>query len=235
MNDAWSPHFLRETQKRRTSQIACPGANPILILTLILCIGYASAGCSPDSPPETSDYLIRIGPTVLTEADFNQSFEFQKTAYGDSISDPEQLKQLKRDILRELSERIVMLERARETGVQISSKELDAAVQSIQRTYPPGEFEKHLLESGISFRMWREELKTRLIIDKLLQKDISAREIIAPDTADVDRKMKERLQRDGVEATYPSWIRSLRKNYPLEINEAALHHVLDTQPSITSK
>jgi hypothetical protein len=198
-------------------------------------VGCASVGCSPGSPPETRDYLVRIGATVLTEADFNQSFEFQKTAYGDSISDPEQLKQLKRDIFRELTERAVMLERARETGIRISPEELETAVQSIQQAYPPGEFEKTLLESAISYRMWREELKTRLIIDKLLQKDITTREIIAPETTDVDRKMKERLQRDGAEAAYPSWIRELREKYPVDINEVALHHILNPQPSISSK
>ena len=89
---------------------------------LVISAGCGFFGCSPDSPPGTSDYLVRIGATVLTEADFNQSFEFQKTAYGDSIQDPEQLKQLKRDIFRELVERAIMLERARETGVRISPK-----------------------------------------------------------------------------------------------------------------
>ena len=213
----------------------CPGANSILILMLVISAGCGFFGCSPDSPPGTSDYLVRIGATVLTEADFNQSFEFQKTAYGDSIQDPEQLKQLKRDIFRELVERAIMLERARETGVRISPKELETAVQSIQRAYPPGEFEKTLLESAISFRIWREELKTRLVIDKLLQKDITAREIIAPETADIDRRMKERLQRDGAEAAYPSWIRKLRVKYPIEINDMSLHHILNTQPTISSK
>lgn len=213
----------------------CPRPNPILILMLVISAGFAFFGCSQDSPPGASDYLVRIGATVMTEADFNQSFEIQKTAYGDSMQDPEQLKQLKQDIFRELTERAIMLERARETGVRISPKELETAVQSIQQAYPPGEFEKTLLESAISFRIWREELKTRLIIDKLLQKDITAREIIAPETAAVDRQMKERLQRDGAEAAYPSWIRKLREKYPIEINEISLHHILNTQPKISPK
>ncbi|AOY58015.1 uncharacterized protein, SurA domain [Desulfococcus multivorans] len=144
-------------------------------------------------------------------------------------------KQVRQDIFKELMIRAVMLERARETGIRISPQETEAAVQAIQQAYPPGEFEKTLLESAVSFRSWRNELKTRLLIDKLLQKDIAIPEIVAPGVADVDRKTEERLQRDGVEAAYPSWIRKLRRKYPVDVNDAAVHHILNRQPTISSK
>jgi len=212
-----------------------PKANSLLVLICVISFEYSCIGCSPENPTETSAYLVRIGTTILTETDFNQAFNFQKTAYGDAISDPVLLKQVKQDIFQELMVRAVMLERAREKGIRVSSQETEAAIQAIQRTYPPGEFEKTLLESAISFRAWRNELKTRLLIDKLLQKDITIREIVAPEVADVDRKMEERLQRDGVEAAYSSWIRRLQWKYPVDINELALHHILNRQPIISSK
>ncbi|WP_373498820.1 SurA N-terminal domain-containing protein [Desulfococcus sp.] len=206
-----------------------------LIRILAVFFGFAAFGCSRDNSPETSGFLLRIGATVLTEADFKRSFDVQKTVYGNSASDPELLKQLKRDIFRELVERALILERARETGIRVSPRELETAVRSIRRSYPPGEFEKALFTSAVSYQMWREELKARLIIHKLILRDIGIREIIPPEVADIDRNRHKRLQREIAEAAYPDWIGKLRGKYSVDFNEVALRRLINTQPSILSK
>ena len=206
-----------------------------LIRILTLLFGFAVVGCSRDNPPETSGFLFRIGATILTEADFKRSFAVQKTVYGNAVSDPELMKQIKRDIFCELVERAVMLERARETGIRISHQEMETAVRSIRRAYPPGEFEKTLFKSAVSPRMWREELKARLIIGKLILRDMGIREIMAPEAADIDRNRPKRLQREIAEAAYPAWIAKLRGKYPVDFNDAALRRLINTQPSISSK
>jgi hypothetical protein len=206
-----------------------------LIHLLALFLGLAALGCSREKPAADSGFLFRIGGTVLTEADFKRSLEVQKAVYGGAASDPELLRQLKRDIFRELVERAVILERARETGTRISAQELDAAVRSIRVAYPPGEFEKAFFASAVSYPMWREELRARLIIDKLIRRDIGAGEILSPEVADIDRNTHKRLQREIVEAAYPEWMRKLRGKYPVDFNEAAMRRLINTKPLLSSK
>lgn len=206
-----------------------------LIRLLALFLGFAALGCSQEKPAADSGFLFRIGATVLTEADFKRSLDVQKAVYGGAAADPELLRQLKRDVFRELVERAVILERARETGTRISPQELDDAVGSIRRAYPPGEFEKALFTSAVSYPMWREELRARLIIEKLIRRDIGAGEILAPEVADIDRNTHIRLQREIAEAAYPDWMRRLRGKYPVDFNEAALRRLIHMKPLMTSK
>ena len=206
-----------------------------LIHLLVLILVFTVLGCSQEKSTANTDFLLRIGATVLTEADFKRSLEVQKAVYGGAASDPELLRQLKRDVFRELVERAVILERARETGTRISARELDDAVRSIRRSYPPGEFERALFTSPVSYPMWREELRARLIIDKLIQRDIGAREILAPELADMERNKCKRLQREIAEAAYPDWMCKLRGKYPVDFNEAALRRLIHTKPLLSSK
>jgi hypothetical protein len=121
----------------------------------------------------------------------------------------------------------------------LDNRELEAAIRNIQKDYPEGEFKEMLLESAVPYSVWKDRLRVRLLMEKVVNKDllptlnITAREIEAYykahedeftveddelPKADLKRRMLEQLRRQKEEAAYPQWIDGLRKRYGVKIN-----------------
>lgn len=187
------------------------------------------SGCpeSATGPPEP-EFLIRVGETTLSHTEFNRAFDIHKMAYDyDRIDDPATLQEMKRQFLKQMTEQVLLRERARDMGLTISDTELNAAVRSFQAGYPEGEFEKALLESAISFENWKEGVRTRLLIEKVVQADlaekvsVTSEEIEAAASEGMDPDMvRERLRRQKAEASYAPWVENLQKIYTIEISTA---------------
>jgi hypothetical protein len=96
-----------------------------------------------------------------------------------------------------------------------------------------------LLESAIPYSLWKERLKARLLMEKVIERDlaeslvITAKEIEdyykaheeeftvdkeTPPEADLKHHIVERLRREKVEAAYPKWMEGLNDRYQVEIN-----------------
>jgi hypothetical protein len=190
------------------------------------------SGCTKPDSAQKDVYLIRAGNSRITISDFNKSFESAKTAYSyDAIRNPAMVKSLRTDLLRQLAERVVLTERAGELRIDVSDAELEKAVLLAKEGYPDGEFEKTLLESAVSYDSWKTELKNRLLMEKVIEKDLEQEmNITAEDIAKYDAENKgekkisdemmvKLLKKKKAEAAYPVWIEQLQKKYKVEINE----------------
>jgi FKBP-type peptidyl-prolyl cis-trans isomerase (trigger factor) len=135
---------------------------------------------------------------------------------------------------------MVLLERAQELEISVSDDELQKAVSEIKSDYPEGEFEQTLIESAVSYDSWRDQLKTRLTIEKVIDAElknritISAEDIaqhykknyqdreIEPDSAqssqDINEAIVMQLRREKAEQAYNPWIEELKAKYVIEIN-----------------
>jgi hypothetical protein len=136
-------------------------------------------------------------------------------------------------------EEVIVNRRAEELGIVVDDTELDASIQEIKNDYPEDEFEQMLLESAIPFSLWKDRLKVRLLMEKVVDRElvqslnITAQDIedyyraheeeLAvkeehPPESDLNRHIVEQLRREKVEAAYPLWMDGLRKQYAVEIN-----------------
>jgi FKBP-type peptidyl-prolyl cis-trans isomerase (trigger factor) len=199
-------------------------------------------GCSPSGSERTEDCLVRVGNRKFSAHDFLQAFELAKTARPDSLEkNPSALQEAREQLLNEISVELVMLNHAEEVGISVSDAELDAAVAAIKADYPPGAFEQTLIESAVPFETWKKRLRSRLLMDKLLQAELSQRIAITPEEvaayyaqhyqgkaggADSDEKfqrLKETivadLQRKKLEDGFGDWINGLKQKYPVEVNQ----------------
>jgi len=207
---------------------------PVLFLIL-------SAGCGENGTELESEVLIRVGDRTATILDFKETFELSKTEYGSGDGgQPEDLQKARLRLLNELSVEMVILERAREIDIDVTEAELDKAVAEIKSDYPEGEFEKTLLEYAVSFEAWKKRLKTRLIVDKLIDKELKSRITITaeeiadyyqknfqgrkndpgsdPASANINEIIVNQLRRQKAEAVYKAWIEELKAKYEIEIN-----------------
>ena len=216
---------------------------PFRILGLIvpvLCL-ILSAGCGENGSELESEVLIRVGDRIVTILDFKEAFELSKAEYGSGAGgQPGALQKARLSLLNELSIEMVMLERAREIGIDVTEAELDEAVAEIKGDYPEGEFDKTLLEHAVSFEAWKKRLKTRLIMDKVVDKELKSRITITseeiadyyrknfqgrtndagsdPASANINEIIVNQLRRQKAEDIYEAWIEELKAKYDIEIN-----------------
>lgn len=199
------------------------------------------AGCpGPDNPSQEDAVLIRTDRQTVTQAQFERAFEAARIAYSDDRSvDPETIENARLRLLNQMTQEVIIDRRAKELGIVLDDAELEAAIQEIKKDYPDDEFEQMLLESAIPYSLWKDRLRVRLLMEKVVDRElvqsvnISAQDMEAyykaheedfavnADNApemDLNRHIVEQLRREKVEAAYPQWMLGLRTRYGVEIN-----------------
>ncbi len=203
-----------------------------LIYTGVIFFISVFAGCFDSSSGTGEEYLVRIGDQVVTVGDFNRSCEAEKNM--DTLKDAKAL------FLSQIIEEMVILERAKELDIEISDDQLAKAVAEIKKDYPEDSFDNMLLEQVVSYSAWETKLKTRLLIDKVIEKDLGAGlEISRADISgyyekhynkdgngnesnyspkDLKDLIFKHLRREKIEAAYKTRIAELKKKYKIDIN-----------------
>jgi len=129
----------------------------------------------------------------VTVLDFNEAFEISKICLGSSSREQaDDLREAQLRLLNELILEMVLLERAAEIGISVTDIELEKAVAAIKSDYPSGEFEETLLEFAVSYETWESRLKKRLIMEKVIEKELENRITITPE--DIAEYYKKNLQ-----------------------------------------
>ena len=195
-------------------------------------------GCTGSSPENENGYLIRVGKHVLTALDFKTAFEIAKSAYPhNEMQNPAAFKSAQSRLLNQLTEELILLERADELGIFVTESEIDAAVSSIKKDYPDGVFEETLLEYAVSYETWKKRLKIRLLMEKVVEAElkdhvsITAEDVrsyyethyrLRPqseiDSENINAQMVEQLRRKKAEKAYREWIRKLQDRYSIQLN-----------------
>jgi len=210
---------------------------------------FALIGCSGHDTGTGDEYLIRIGERVVTVADFNRAFEIAKTAYThNNLQNPEDTNGAQLRLLNQMTEELVLLQRAGELGIGVSDEELEKAIEKIRADFPDDAFEQTLLEYAVSYKSWKSGLKTRLLMEKLVQQELKDETVIQPDEvakfyqenynndatqsgdtrnpAAVEEIIVKQLRRVKIENAYRKWIENLRKRYTIDINKDQWNKIL---------
>ena len=208
---------------------------PIFLLFSLLSCGNSGSDLG-------NEVLIRAGDRVVTTLDFNEAFEIAKTAYSHNIREqPEELRKAQLRVLDQLIVELVLLKRAEELGISVSDAELKKAVDRIKKDYPEGEFEEALLEFAVSYESWESGLKTRLIMEKVIDEELKNRITITPEdiaeyykknyqgkasepdspqgTEDINEAIVRQLRSNKAEKNYNTWIEDLKIKYAIKINK----------------
>ena len=155
-------------------------------------------GCADSGPEPSDEYLIRVGDSVMTVVDFNRVFELAKTAYPhNALKDPVILKTFQFRLLSQLTEEVMLLERAKEINITVSDAEVEKAISEIKKDYPEGVFEETLLEQAVSYPAWKKAMKIRLIKEKVVAKELEEHVIIT--AGDISNYIENQNKDDGLE------------------------------------
>ena len=201
---------------------------------------FLFSGCGEKGSGLGNEVLIRVGDRVVTVLDFNEAFEISKIAFDSTSEQADDLREAQLRLLNELILEVILLERADEIGISVTDSELEKAVAAIKSDYPPGEFEETLLEFAVSYDTWESRLKTRLTMEKVIEKELENRITITPEdiaeyykknfqgkkdesdstpaAGDINEIIVKQLRREKAEESYQTWIEELKAKYEIEIN-----------------
>jgi len=225
-----------------------------ILLSLLVIAPAVIAGCTDPKKGSGNEYLIRVGDRSFTILEFNEAFEIVKTNYQhNALLETEVLKEARLNFLREKTEQMILLERAEELGIEIGEEELNKVLEEIKKDYPDGVFEKMLVERAISYRLWVNGLRERLVMEKVIALDLKPKgKVTVKDIADyyemnysggdlkkdlekeaekANELVMDELKRRKTEAAYTNWIKELQSKYLIEINQAGWEKMLRSGPT----
>ena len=224
----------------------------LIVLLLIVITLNGLAGCSDTDTDLSGVYLVRVGKQVVSVVDFNKAFEIAKTAYPHNMmQNPNDVKEAQIRLLNQMTEELILIERAAELEIQVTEEEVENAIAKIKEDYPNEDvFKQTLLEYAVSYESWRKGLKTRLLMEKLVERELKTQIVISPDEIakhykenyseeqttqapvqgerDVDAIIVEQLRRKKTEVAYKAWIEKLQKRYAIEINKKEWEKILSS-------
>jgi hypothetical protein len=125
-------------------------------------------------------------------------------------------------------------------GLSVSDAEFEAAIAAIRTDYPPGAFEQTLNEAAVPFEAWKQRMRSRLLLEKLVEAELGPRILItreevaayydrnyrgkagAADSEEKFLKLKETivadLRRKKLEDAFGGWIEALKEKYTVDVN-----------------
>jgi peptidyl-prolyl cis-trans isomerase C len=164
-------------------------------LALILVIVALLPSCKKNVAPHI---VAEIDGDAITVDEFTAEFFPLVESYDTPLSDQEQeaLKNLKEALLDQLIEKRIILHEAPKMGITVSDEELEEVLASIQRGYPEGGFEE-VLQDEASRHRWKEQLRQRLLIEKVISR---VSQITSPIDEKTMRQYYEKHQEEFVVA-----------------------------------
>jgi SurA-like N-terminal domain len=216
--------------------------NMFMVLIGFLSIIYTLAGCADSESKDGDEYFIRVGDSVITVLDFNRAFEIAKASYShNAIQQPESLRESQLRFVKQMAEEMILLERAKDIGIKITDAEVKKAIEDIKQDYSENVFDQILLEYAVPYQSWEKGLETRLLMEKVVAKELGDQIVVTPDdvskyyeahhkndnltpdmkevSKDLNETIIKILRRKRVEEAYKPWIKKLQKEYVIEINK----------------
>lgn len=210
---------------------------------------FAGGGCSRHDADNDDEFLIRVGDQKMTLVEFTKALEFSSTAYPhNTIQNKEVLRSIRIRLMNQLIEEMTLMQKARDLNIQVTEAEVQTAVNEIKEDYPDNQFKEAFLENAISYETWKNRLKIRILMEKVIRLELEDKiaitkediakyyqenygdekleaEIIS-ETPDINEMIIKSIRRQKAEESYKTWIKNVRNEYRIEINKELWEKVL---------
>lgn len=132
------------------------------------------SGCSNSNETETERQpIIRVDDHVLSLAEFNEFFELTRTNYAtEQVGAGPGLREARLRFFLQLLEEMIILRRAEELHLHVSTTELEDAVGGIKGDYSDESFKAMMMKQAISVETWKERLRRQLLAKKVIRKEL---------------------------------------------------------------
>jgi len=219
------------------------------VLGILGLLWLSIAGCEDREARSLYVALVSVNDRAITVGEFNRRFDAVSAEFPEpEKADPAVEKDMKLQLLHQLTEELILLERADELNLAVSDSELAAAIKKIRADYPEGEFENILVEQAIVYGEWKDQLRTRLLKEKVVREDLETSIALTPEEVSaayeanfparninkdrnmndpaVDEKVVKLVRRQKAQEFYQKWLLDLKARYAVDINAAAWEELI---------
>jgi len=144
-------------------------ANIVRSASVALLLVSLIAGCKREE--SGADVLAKVNGEKITRADVDREFNLQtsgspKPPAGDEAAS------LRLNLLNNLIETNIRLERARKLNLTAGDEEIDAKLNELKAPYTQEEFDRRMKERGLTLESLRGDIRKQLTLEKLINKEI---------------------------------------------------------------
>jgi peptidyl-prolyl cis-trans isomerase SurA len=169
---------------RSSWQYALP---TVLAATLLF-----GTGCKRDAPPAPDVWAV-VNGTEIKKDEVEKYYRSRVNPEGQEPTQAEALS-LKLNVLDELINNEILLERAKKLNLEASDGEVEDKFTELKSPYTEDDFQRQLKERGITVEDLKQELRRQLSIQKLLNHEVVAKISISDqDVADFYNQNKDQF------------------------------------------
>jgi parvulin-like peptidyl-prolyl isomerase len=145
------------------------------ILPCLICAVYIFTVCGCQENARTKP-VATVDGVKISISEFNERFTREMNVSMDkSPLTPADYDRLKEEVLNALINEKVMLLRAGELSISVSDAELMKKIDEIKESYLLDDgFERVLAAQRVNYGIWKEELRKRMMLEKLILSDVNA-------------------------------------------------------------
>ena len=149
---------------------------PVVPLILALALFVTACGDKAPRPPAAESVPATVNGQQIGLQEFLDELALEQALIkeGPSLKAGD-MESLKEEALTHLIEERLMLQRARELALAVRNEELTAKIEEIRNDYGVEEFKGLFGEDGARFPAWREALRKRMLLEKLVAQDVNAK------------------------------------------------------------
>ncbi len=126
-------------------------------------------------PEPTVQLVAKVNGKPVTVEDFNRKYSrFTLRFHVPVTESPSAARELKMGFLNKLIETELLLQEAEVRGLTVSDEELDREINHLKEDYPKDTLDEALERIGLKLEEWKEDRKEKLLIDKLIQREIDS-------------------------------------------------------------
>jgi parvulin-like peptidyl-prolyl isomerase len=135
----------------------------VVVFSLVLL-----TACTKELAPTV---VAEVNGDYITVEEFTAELTPLVSGYQNPPSSQEEanFKDLKKALLDQLIDKKIILAEALKMGITVPENELDDAFTRLKKSYPRGGFDE-LLRNDAALRQWKERLRQRLVIEKVISR-----------------------------------------------------------------
>ena len=137
----------------------------------LLFLAVALAGCR--STQRSADVMAKVNGKPILRSEVETYYRSQ-TAGSPQQPSADQATSLRLNILKELINQELMMQRAQKLGLLATDEEVDSKVTEMKAPYTQEEFDKRLKERGITLDDFKRDLRRNLTITKVINKEVTS-------------------------------------------------------------
>jgi parvulin-like peptidyl-prolyl isomerase len=150
----------------------------VIAAVVVAGIGTAYFILEPEIPQPTKPgvkLVAEVNGKPITAEFFNEKYNrFTLRFHVPVAESPTSVSALKLGFLNKLIETELLLQEAEVRGLTVTDEELDREISHLKEDYPKDTLNEALERIGLKLEEWKEDRKEKLLIDKLIKREIDS-------------------------------------------------------------